>query len=81
MIIGKTTKRLTLLQVYYYIPDYTSLLNEFTWQYYDHHPKFPRTHKFLNHWHDNIDAVIAEILMSHSGIDGTTRSVTEIFKV
>jgi len=56
---------LTTLQVYYYIPNYTNIIQEFVWQYNDSLPEFPRTHKFLNYWHSNIDAVIADIQLAY----------------
>lgn len=62
MIITKT--RPVLLQVYYYMPAHSSLLQEFTWGYDDIIPELFRTHKFLNHWHKNINAVISEALIS-----------------
>ena len=63
MILSKHT--LTTLQVYYYMPDYTNIIQEFVWQYNDSLPEFPRTHKFLNYWHYNIDAVIADIQLAY----------------
>jgi len=65
MKIDYTQKRLTTLQIYYYMPDHQSVIQEFVWQYEDLKPTFPRTHKFLNHWHENIEAVIQEILLAH----------------
>lgn len=65
MRVDYTKKRLTTLQVYYYVPDYTNIIQEFVWQYEDIQPKFPRTHTFLKHWHEHIDAVIQEVLLSH----------------
>ena len=43
------------------MPDYQHILQEFIWQTYDVKPEYPRVHKFLNYWHDNIEAVIEEI--------------------
>jgi uncharacterized protein Usg len=56
--------RPVLLQVIYYNPDYPSILQEFTWGYDDILPELRRTHKFLNYWHRNIDAIIRDILLS-----------------
>ena len=53
-------KTLTTLQVYYYMPDYNNIIQEFVWQYTDRLPKFPRTHTFLNFWHyTTVPATIA----------------------
>lgn len=62
-MIIKTTKPV-LLQVYYFMPDHPNLLQEFTWGYDDIIPELIKTHKFLNHWHQNIEAVISEALIS-----------------
>ena len=49
------------LNVLYWMPDYTHILQEFIWQTADVRPEYPRVHKFLNYWHDNIEAVISEV--------------------
>lgn len=59
-----TNFRPILLQVVYYMPDYPSILNEFTWGFEDRIPELIRTHRFLNHLKANIDAVISEVLIS-----------------
>ena len=43
------------------MPDYNHILQEFIWQTADVRPEYPRVHRFLNYWHDNIEAVIAEV--------------------
>mgnify|MGYP003112255876 FL=1 len=54
-----------VLRVYYWMPDYNNILQEFMWQLNDVVPEYPRVHKFLNHWHDNIEAVIETVEVSH----------------
>lgn len=54
-------KSVVTLQVYYYIPDYENIVQEFLWQTQDIVPEIPRVHKFLNFWKDNIDATIKDI--------------------
>ena len=49
------------VNVLYWMPDYQNILQQFIWQTDDVRPEYPRVHKFLNYWHDNIDAVIEEI--------------------
>ena len=49
------------LNVLYWMPDYTHILQEFIWQTSDMRPEYPRVHRFLNYWHDNIEAVISEV--------------------
>ena len=59
MIILKNT--IVTVNVFYWMPDYQNVLQQFIWQTDDVRPEYPRVHKFLNYWHDNIDAVIEEI--------------------
>ena len=59
MIILKNT--IVTLNVLYWMPDYTHILQEFIWQTADVRPEYPRVHRFLNYWHDNIEAVISEV--------------------
>ena len=59
MILIKNT--IVTVNVFYWMPDYQNVLQQFIWQTDDVKPEYPRVHKFLNYWHDNIDAVIEEI--------------------
>lgn len=68
--------RPVLLQVVYHMPAYPTLLQEFTWGYEDHVPELIRTHKFLNHWKRNINAVISDVSISIS--NGRYRSWHQI---
>ena len=56
MILIKNT--IVTVSVFYWMPDYQNVLQQFIWQTDDVRPEYPRVHKFLNYWHDNIDAVI-----------------------
>jgi uncharacterized protein Usg len=60
MIIIKR-KVLVTLNVYYWMPDYENILQQFIWQTLDIKPKYPRVYKFLNHWHNNIEAIVNEV--------------------
>jgi len=60
MIIIKR-KVLVTLNVYYWMPDYENILQQFIWQTLDVKPKYPRVYKFLNHWHNNIEAIVNEV--------------------
>lgn len=65
------------------MPDFPSIVQEFAWQTEDHVPNLPRVHKFLNHWHKNIQATIQQILISGMDNSGprTYRSVDEIIGI
>ena len=59
-------KILVTLDVYYWMPDYENILQRFVWQTLDIKPKYPRVYKFLDHWHNNIDAKLSEIIIHDS---------------
>ena len=59
-------KILVTLNVYYWLPDYENILQQFIWQTVDVKPKYPRVHKFLDYWHNNIDAIVNEIQICES---------------
>ena len=54
-------KEPVLIRIYYYMPDYSSLVQEFTWGTMDVIPEYPRINTFLNYLYNNIDAVISSI--------------------
>ncbi len=66
MVLILKKKEIVSVDVFYFIPR-TRILNEFVWQFEDEVPDIPRVHEFLNYWHENIDAVIHQVLVSHSG--------------
>ena len=59
MILIRNT--IVTINVLYWMPDYNHILQEFIWQTADISPEYPRVHRFLNYWHDNIEAVISEV--------------------
>jgi len=75
--------RLTTIQVIYYMPDYQDIVQEFMWQYMDIQPKFPRTHKFMNHWKENIEAVIQSVYLAHdsNSIANNMKKVNHLFEI
>ena len=60
------TRELVIVNVNYWMPDYTNILQEFVWQTEDLVREIPRVHRFLNFWYENIDAVISEVQVSTS---------------
>tara|TARA_R110002020_G_scaffold29767_9_gene93983 strand:+ start:1361 stop:1633 length:273 start_codon:yes stop_codon:yes gene_type:complete len=65
-------KVLVLVNVFYWMPDYENVLQEFIWQTKDIEPTYPRVNKFLNYWKDNVDAVINEVVLSTSTSSNST---------
>jgi len=61
-------KRRTLitLNIFYWMPEYENILQQLIWQTMDVKPKYPRVHKFLDHWHNNVDAKLSEIIIYDS---------------
>jgi uncharacterized protein Usg len=55
---------LVTINVVYYLPDYTSLINEFIFQTLDKKPKYPRIERFLEYWRQEVDAVIKDVNIS-----------------
>ena len=60
MLIVIRRKTLVTLNVFYWMPDYENILQQFIWQTMDVKPKYPRVYRFLDYWHNNIDAVVNE---------------------
>lgn len=56
-------QKLITIGVLYYYPDYPSLIQEFIWQVEDITPSLPKVYKFLNHWKNNIEAPIKDVLI------------------
>jgi len=66
MLIVIRRKTLVTLNVFYWMPDYKNILQQFIWQTMDVKPKYPRVHRFLDYWHNNIDAVVSEVVICDS---------------
>ena len=66
MLIVTRRKILVTLNVYYWMPDYENILQQLVWQTMDVKPKYPKVQKFLNYWHNNIDAIVNEIQICDS---------------
>jgi uncharacterized protein Usg len=57
-------------QVFYFLPDYPSIIQEFVWQDYDEAPDYPVLFKFLDHWRSEIEAAIHSVRIAHSRLLG-----------
>ena len=56
-------KRIVTVDILYYMPDHSSILQEFIWQTEDIVPEIPRVHMFLNYWKNNIEATINRVFI------------------
>ena len=52
-------------QIYYRMPDFTSLLQTFAWQEYDIALDFPRLCEFLDFWDRKLDGAVHSVQYSH----------------
>ena len=73
-------KSIVTIDVFYYLPEYTNILQEFVWQTDDIVPEYPRVHQFLNYWKENINAVISEVIVVDSD-NYEYRPVKEIYTI
>ena len=73
MLIRK--KHIVTVDIFYYRPDYQSIIQEFVWQTEDQVPEYYRVHRFLNYWKDNIDAIVKEIFIAVANNRSSYRSV------
>ena len=56
--------RLTTAQIYYHLPDFEEILQEFIWQDYDLAPKFPQLRNFLDFWTREIDGKLHSVYVA-----------------
>jgi uncharacterized protein Usg len=56
---------LTTAEIYYFRPDFPSLLQLFAWQEYDAAPDFPVLFDFLDFWRREIEATIHSVRIAH----------------
>ena len=66
MLVIIRRKTLVTLNVFYWMPDYENILQQFVWQSIDVKPKYPRIYRFLDYWHNNIDAIVNEVVICDS---------------
>jgi uncharacterized protein Usg len=64
---------LVTVDIFYYMPDYTHLVQEFIWQMEDNVPEMERVRKYLRHWKEEIDVVLKEIKIGYGSSSGYKR--------
>ena len=55
--------------MFYWMPDYRHILQEFMWQTMDVSPEFPRMNKFLHYWEHNIAGPIHDVIIAQQSED------------
>lgn len=56
--------RLTTAQIYYHMPDFEQIIQEFIWQEYDLAPQFPELKKFLSFWEKKIEGKLHSVYVA-----------------
>ena len=56
---------LTTAEMFYYMPDYTHVLNSFVWQEYDMAPDHPALFNFIEFWQREIDGPLHSVRFTH----------------
>ncbi len=64
--------RLVTAQIYYHMPDFEQILQEFIWQEYDLMPTFPELKKFLAFWEKKIDGKLHSVYVAKQEIITTS---------
>jgi len=53
--------RLSLANFYFRMPDFRSVLNVFTWQFFDVAPDYPRLFEFIEFWQREIESPLHSV--------------------
>ncbi len=56
----------TVARLFYRMPDYRSVLNEFIWHKLDLAPDFPVLFEFIEFWQDEIESPLHSVVYTHS---------------
>lgn len=59
---------LTTANIFYRLPDHPKILQNYIWQEYDLHPKFPELRKFLDFWTEKLEGGIHSVTVAHQGL-------------
>lgn len=60
-----TNYSIVTAEITYRFPDHLLLLQQFIWQDFDFHPDYPKLHKFLTFWQNNLDGPLHQVLVCH----------------
>ncbi len=73
---------LTTARIFYRMPDYKRVLNEFIWQNYDQAPDYPVLFKFIEFWQTKIEGPLHSVIFTHRKLirAGEWRNVVGEFK-
>jgi uncharacterized protein Usg len=61
------------VDVLYYMPDFEHIVQEFIWQTEDLIPEMTRVKKYLNHWSEEIEAVVKQVKVGYASDRGWQR--------
>jgi uncharacterized protein Usg len=63
---------LTTARIFYYFPDFPSLIQEFLWQDYDIRPEYLVLNRFLEYWSCNIEGRLHSVEVARRDLVGRT---------
>jgi uncharacterized protein Usg len=72
---------LTTAEIFYYYPDYPTLLQTYLWQDYDEAPRFPEFQKFITFWQRELDGKLHSVRLSSAGVILPGRLNTSSFEL
>ncbi|MFD0916436.1 usg protein [Pseudahrensia aquimaris] len=74
---------LTTANIYYHMPDFDSVLQNFVWQEYDLAPDFPKLLGFLDFWKAELDGRLHSVQYTHQKLirPGEWRNVDGEFRL
>ncbi|GAB3458846.1 usg protein [Insolitispirillum peregrinum] len=68
--------RLTTARIFYHLPDFPAVLQQYIWQDYDLAPDFPHLRRFLDFWQRELDGPLHSVhVMSASLITSSEMKV------
>lgn len=59
---------LTTANICYRLPDHPAILQNYVWQEYDLHPRFPELRKFLEFWTLKLEGALHSVTVAHAGL-------------
>src|SRR5579859_54225 len=65
--------RLTTAEIIYHLPDHPDLVQSFVWQHLDLAPEYPRLHRFLDFWTQNIEGKLHSVKVGQKTLVGPAR--------
>jgi len=74
---------LTTANIFYAMPDFQSVIQNYVWQEYDTAPDFPKLYGFLEFWENELDGELKSVQYTHKKLisPGEWRNVSGELKL